>query len=32
MAALRQEEVVVVYANTGNKSDIDLSIRGGALP
>lgn len=25
-------EVVVVYANTGNKSDIDLSIRGGALP
>lgn len=27
-----KEEVVVLYANTGNKTDIDLSIRGEVLP
>lgn len=28
---LDKEEVAVVYANAGNKTDIDLSIRAGAL-
>lgn len=28
---LDKEEVALVYANAGNKTDIDLSIRAGAL-